>query len=118
MTTHEGSNLANSWGKVAIKGERRAIRIYDSAVIFKLVRSDEAPKFLHLHVHQEYVEIIRNGWLQGWQEYPYIVKFAQLRSNEEYRLYNARWGHNNEDWNMETAEEAIAPTKEQQQQPS
>ena len=60
-------------------------------------RDQADPKFLHLHIHKDYYEIIRDNWLSGWKEanaktkypdyncYVYIVKFAVLRSNEEYR---------------------------------
>lgn len=52
---------------------------------------------MHLHVHKEYYDILHDNWNAGWKEanaktkwpnyneYVYIVKFAVLRSNEEYR---------------------------------
>ena len=66
-------------------------------------------------------EIMWSNWAAGWQranaktrwpdynKYPYIVKFAQLQSNEEYRtMYNAKWGRDSDIWNMETSETAAA----------
>ena len=122
ITKHDESDLANSWGKVAVKWQAKlAIRNEDHAVIFKLVRSDEDPKFPHLHVHRHYYETARSAWSWGWTEanaktrwpdysrYPYIVKFDKLRSNEEYRtLHNARWGYDQH-------QQAAAASHEQQQ---
>ena len=66
ITKHDESDLANSWGKVAVKWqEMLAIRNEDNAVIFKLVRSDEDPKFLHLHVHRQYYETGCSAWSWG-----------------------------------------------------
>ena len=106
ITNNERSNLANTWGKIAVKWQDKlAVRSEDSAVIFKLVRDDDDPKILHLQAHEDYYDVLQNCWRRGWAEanaktkfpedakYPYIIKIAKLRSNEEYRaLHNARWG--------------------------
>ena len=74
-------------------------------MIFKLVRDKEDPKYMYLHIHQNYFDIVNNGWSKGWAEansktkypnysqYAYMLKFATLRGNEEYyTMREAKWG--------------------------
>ena len=106
VTTHPESDLAHSWNKVAVKWhDKLAIRVADNAVIFKLIRDKEDSKYMYLHIHQQYFDIINDGWSKGWSEansktkypeysqYAYMLKFAVLRGNEEYyTMRDARWG--------------------------
>ena len=111
VTKHEGSDLANSWNKVAVKWQDKlAVRIADNAVIFKLIRDKEDAKFMYLHIHRDYFEVINDGWSKGWAEancktkcpeydrYTYMLKLAVLRDNEEYyTMRNAKWGPENDE---------------------
>ena len=116
VTKHEQSDLANSWNKVAVKWQDKlAIRISDNAVIFKLIKDKEDSKYMYLNIHKDYFDVINDNWKAGWSEansktkcpdynkYTYILKFATLRSNEEYyTLRAARWGDPQEaDVNMQ-----------------
>jgi hypothetical protein len=106
LTNCEQSDLSQSWNRLAAKWQDKlAIKSSDNMVVFKVVRDQADPKFLHLHIHKDYHEIIRDNWLSGWKEanaktkfpdynyYVYIVKFAVLRSNEEYRIMrDAKFG--------------------------
>ena len=106
LTNCEQSDLSQSWNRLAAKWQDKlAIKSSDNMVVFKVVRDQADPKFLHLHIHKDYYEIIRDNWLSGWKEanaktkypdyngYVYIVKFAVLRSNEEYRtMRDAKFG--------------------------
>ena len=78
---------------------------HHNAVIFKLVRDKEDPKYMYLHIHQNYFDIVNNGWSKGWAEansktkypsysqYAYMLKCATLRGNEEYyTMREAKWG--------------------------
>ena len=37
-------------------------------MISKLVRDKEDPKYMYLHIHQNYFDIVNNGWSKGWAE--------------------------------------------------
>ncbi|CAE7921609.1 unnamed protein product [Symbiodinium necroappetens] len=125
VTTNDKSDLAGTWGKIAVKWqEKLAMRTEDKLVIFKLVRNEEDPKLLHFHVHKDYYDVVYDNWRAGWAEanaktkwpdynkYPYIIKFARLRSNEEYRtMYNAKWG-GEEHWDMQRHTDDAAEAKQ------
>lgn len=98
LTNNSNSDLANTWNKIAVKWQDKlAVRVADNAVIFKLLRDKEDSKYMYLHIHNEYFDIINDNWTQGWEEansktkhpkyrhYPYMLKFAVLRGNEETR---------------------------------
>ena len=63
----------------------------------------EDSKYMYLHIHNEYFDIINDNWTQGWEEansktkhpkyrHPYMLKFAVLRGNEEYyNMREAKW---------------------------
>lgn len=107
---YEQSDLANSWNKVAVKWQDKlAARTSDNADIFKLVRDKDDSKYMYLNIHQDYFNVINDNWSAGWREansktrrpeynqYTYLLKFATLRSNEEYyTIRDARWGEKNE----------------------
>lgn len=56
---------------------------------------------MHFHIHNDYFDIINDNWVQGWKEtntktkhpqcrhYPYMLKFAVMRSNEDYYTMRA-----------------------------
>ena len=107
LTKSEQSDLAGSWNRLAAKWQDKlAIKTSDNMVVFKIIRDHEDSKQLHLHIHKDYYNIIYENWMTGWQEanaktkcpnyndYVYIVKFAVLRSNEEYRaMRDAKFGN-------------------------
>ena len=110
VTKYEQSDLANSWSKVAVKWQDKlAVRTSDNAVIFKLIRDKDDSKYMYLNIHQDYFNVINDNWSAGWREansktrcpeynqYTYLLKFATVRSNEEYyTIRDARWGEKNE----------------------
>ena len=65
---------------------------------------------MYLHIHRDYFDIVNENWSKGWaeanvktkcpsySEYAYMLKFAVLRSNEEYYVMrDAKWGDKHEE---------------------
>ena len=129
LTNHEASNLAKTWNKIAVKWQDKlAVRVADNAVLFKLLRDKDDSKYMFLHIHKDYFDITNDNWKQGWEEansntkhpnynnYPYMLKFAILRSNEEYyTMRDARWNEkqgDDESWLGAPHERAEVTRKE------
>lgn len=109
VTKDEHSDLANTWNRVAVKWQGKlAVRTADKAVIFKLLRDKEDAKYMYLRIHRDYFDIVNEskGWAEAnvktkcpsYSEYAYMLKFAVLRSNEEYYVMrDAKWGDKHEE---------------------
>lgn len=111
VTKDEHSDLASTWHRVAVKWQDKlAVRTADKAVIFKLLRDKGDAKYMYLHIHRDYFDIVNENWSKGWaeanvktkcpsySEYAYMLKFAVLRSNEEYYVMrDAKWGDKHEE---------------------
>jgi hypothetical protein len=69
VTKDEHSDLASTWHRVAVKWQDKlAVRTADKAVIFKLLRDKEDAKYMYLHIHRDYFDIVNENWSKGWAE--------------------------------------------------